>query len=563
MSSEFVIRLPDPDRAGLPDRIDGVLSMRRFWTTGQAAGLPEDPKALVVFDWLNRMSGDGFEQLLQRIGITHQALMEECLDPISAGNLGRLDQMHTVELMHCLWRIGVQCERSGGAGDLQISDFRNCGGDHLWRKLRERTTDGEDRPSLRWLLHDDREDERLPGPVMRIKLGHPALGYNHELISETIRPALGGDFRSLPEDPEWIEISDLALLIDGYAIGERLRDVGDVVEWFNGFWEQVVKGEDALPSDPLRLMLVLFICQRGYLKEGWGLEEDDGTPTPLGTAIRRVYRELKRSLNDGRVEESGLILVPWRKPNGDVRRGTSGVNVGLMDAREIYRRCAAVVGGMYPEGMCESPLGDALGGRGFFPVASGSFHEEGVRGELRRKLMFVGQDWGNGDFACLLRKDRDADVKSGTGRILKDLIEQAGLPIEECFFTNALFGVRCGDDRMVGRCKGWKDRSFVTVCEEVLRLQIATVKPRGIICLGKSAVEMLARIVPDCGRWKTGTLRSIDERGDGMISLEEPVGGVGLAAILTHPSYRHINARRRRIDEVELLREIWAKVMDD
>jgi hypothetical protein len=67
------------------------------------------------------------------------------------------------------------------------------------------------------------------------------------------------------------------------------------------------------------------------------------------------------------------------------------------------------------------------------------------------------------------RKVPDTDIKSGTGLVLHQLIQKSEIPLKECFFTNALFGVRVGKTN-IGRSPGWNSQDFLIRCADALRL---------------------------------------------------------------------------------------------
>jgi uracil-DNA glycosylase family 4 len=202
-------------------------------------------------------------------------------------------------------------------------------------------------------------------------------------------------------------------------------------------------------------------------------------------------------------------------------------------------------------------------GLGFFPATSGSFHSSVLNVPLNRRVMFVGQDFGCKAYVMRCRKVPDADIKSGTGLVLHQLIQKTGIPIEDCFFTNALFGVRVGKTN-IGRSPGWNSQDFLKRCTDALRLQIDVVQPSAIICLGRAAPELLVRIFDECQSWIGKTFKEIDQSGQQLITLARRVGSVSTLAILVHPSFRRLNVQSRRFRnaegtnaEVELLAATW------
>lgn len=179
--------------------------------------------------------------------------------------------------------------------------------------------------------------------------------------------------------------------------------------------------------------------------------------------------------------------------------------------------------------------------------------------------MFVGQDWGGVANLDELKANKDADMKSATARNLRTLLEAAGIRLEECFFTNALFGIRSEGEKITGRSPGWKHKRFRQQCEEALIIQIEKIEPKAIVCLGRDAPDLLVQIVEKCRPWKTAkNFVKIDANGFALILLNPPVHRLIAAAILLHPSYRHANAKHRIFEkttghdaEVNILKALW------
>jgi hypothetical protein len=129
--------LPDPGECSLPDTYGGRRGMLRFWETGNPFDLPENPDVDVVIDWLCRLRQSGFESELQVLGTDHQAVMDRWFMPVEQGNPpADLADAHPVILMHCLWRVGVQIERTGH-DDMRRPVADDLWASHLWSALRQ------------------------------------------------------------------------------------------------------------------------------------------------------------------------------------------------------------------------------------------------------------------------------------------------------------------------------------------------------------------------------------------------------------------------------------------
>lgn len=222
-----------------------------------------------------------------------------------------------------------------------------------------------------------------------------------------------------------------------------------------------------------------------------------------------------------------------------------------MTPAQLFHACDHIVGpdSDYPPGTQRLAAAYPVAGQGFFPVVSGSFHCANLHAPIApRRLMFVGQDWGCSSNLAALALDPAADIKSGTGRNLDDLLARASISKQDCFFTNALFGVRTSATN-TGRSPAWGDTAFVDRCTEALLQQIRVVQPRTIVCLGRHAPRLLEKIIPACGDWRRApSFAAIDQAGKGLIPLPVPILGVGTVALLVHPSFRHANVRHRRFE---------------
>ena len=134
-------------------------------------------------------------------------------------------------------------------------------------------------------------------PSRKVQLGHPNLPRHPRDLTPSLRIVLtAADFSRLPENPTWIEIEELALLIDGYEIASQMPDIRGLMEWGGPIWEGYLERGESLPQDSLELWLILFSLQRSYLRDRWDAENPDGSVSALAVAIRGVYGALRNTL---------------------------------------------------------------------------------------------------------------------------------------------------------------------------------------------------------------------------------------------------------------------------
>lgn len=236
------------------------------------------------------------------------------------------------------------------------------------------------------------------------------------------------------------------------------------------------------------------------------------------------------------------------------------MNATLNNNKELEEVFHAVE---YPLTMDE--ISGEISGRGFFPGATGIIDPSKKLSDL--DYLVLGQDQDT-------KRGFDRSVKEGneeytpTWKKMKALFETASIDMENCFFTNALLGVRSSEKKNTGKSPGFKSYEFVQACLSVLQKEIEVQKPKAIICLGLAPLNVLkyfskalfARTLLIEG------YQSLDENDLGLIkSVPFEVEGSPKidVAIIVHPSYRHLNAKNRIFQgkkgdeaELEILKQI-------
>jgi DNA polymerase len=99
-------------------------------------------------------------------------------------------------------------------------------------------------------------------------------------------------------------------------------------------------------------------------------------------------------------------------------------------------------------------------------------------------VMFVGEQPGD-------QEDRAGKPFVGpAGQVLNDALEQAGIPREEVYVTNAVKHFKF-EPRGTRRIHAKPNMREIKACRPWLLSEIATVKPRMIVCLGATAAQSL------------------------------------------------------------------------
>jgi hypothetical protein len=130
----------------------------------------------------------------------------------------------------------------------------------------------------------------------------------------------------------------------------------------------------------------------------------------------------------------------------------------------------------------------------------------------------------------------------------------------QCFFTNALMGLRPG--RSVGTIRG--NDAYYSQCERFLEIQITATRPRLVVVLGIETIDRFRAISPQLrAAWRTeDTLESI--AGRGVSVLEAEFGGHRCIAQSCRTPVPARSAKQR-IGKTRLRsgREFWARGWSD
>lgn len=232
--------------------------------------------------------------------------------------------------------------------------------------------------------------------------------------------------------------------------------------------------------------------------------------------------------------------------------------------------------GPYPAGVV--PLPDRIPGTAFFPGGAGLW---GARAGAplpampRGGVMILGHDF-HSEEAFARSFAAGAEVPefppgstyrmAPTWHALLKLIESVGIAPERCFFTNAYMGLRQGRGT-TGRFPGARDTDFVARCRTFFLRQIAAQQPSVVLTLGTWVPAFLAPLAEPLSVWASArSMSALDEAGPLVHGVRFlPDVAPCSVAVLTHPSLRGPNVRRRRFQalkgheaEVALIRAVLA-----
>lgn len=176
----------------------------------------------------------------------------------------------------------------------------------------------------------------------------------------------------------------------------------------------------------------------------------------------------------------------------------------------------------------------------FFPVGNGTYNQSESDSEI--DILVLGQDFGTDEYTRSITDGNSEDATGPTWSNMIALFNHAGITPGRCFFSNVFMGLRT-TDKMTGIYPGYKDNKHKNQNLEFLRFQIATIKPRAIITLGKVPAEMLAQCTsPELDLWN----------GDHLVrdvKLSPELSCVCVS--LVHPSMRKSNIGKRTYGELQ------------
>jgi hypothetical protein len=141
-------------------------------------------------------------------------------------------------------------------------------------------------------------------------------------------------------------------------------------------------------------------------------------------------------------------------------------------------------------GRTNASLESFINGTAVFPGGSGLWRGEQINGALPKyfpsdPIMFIAHNFDSqrSHDRSLLRGSES--LKSPFWKHLRAYLDHADIPLEACFFTNALMGLQPGSSR------GPMSSSdlFKKQCRDFLQQQIKIVRPRGIAILGSVALN--------------------------------------------------------------------------
>jgi hypothetical protein len=230
------------------------------------------------------------------------------------------------------------------------------------------------------------------------------------------------------------------------------------------------------------------------------------------------------------------------------RRFLDGVGPAHSSAEALWAQLHDI--DRYPPGV--QPVPKPIEFTAFFP---GGYGVWGARAGKpvppipRGGIMVVGQDFYTARGYRQIVRAGEKSLIARTWTHLRELLEEVGIDLSRCFFTNAYMGLRNGG-RNVGEFPGARDAAFVEVCRQFFREQLRAVAPRCVLTLGRFVPGFMAPLSPQLACWDgVRSLRTLDAAGTSLITAAEfpdVLGSPVVMGVLVHPSFRPRTVASRR-----------------
>ena len=197
---------------------------------------------------------------------------------------------------------------------------------------------------------------------------------------------------------------------------------------------------------------------------------------------------------------------------------------------------------------------------GFFPGGNGLWQGVHAIQLPVRGVLVLGSNFGSlGNFVNETGELVVLDERENTTwRPLRKILEDSGIDVEECFFTNAWPFLHHGDSNLARDIANWLgDPGLMDSCVSFFKVTLAKIMPRMIIALGKGPAAFLGSIWPEqIGQWQGYKISALDDLPMAAVRVGDKDA---ICVAITHPSMRNAWRRRPpyqgRIGEVQLLIE--------
>lgn len=169
---------------------------------------------------------------------------------------------------------------------------------------------------------------------------------------------------------------------------------------------------------------------------------------------------------------------------------------------------------------------------GFFPGAGGFFHGHAP---ARKRFLFFGTDFGPLSYQQSLERTDGEPKSTPTIRHLRAVVEQAGIPLDACFLTNAVLCMRSGNSATDDFPIWERYPDYVAACADWHRAFIAKTQPTLVALMGVHHLTVFGPILfPELSSHWSGLRTLTDVFNASKETLRLKVGSQVL--LMHHPS---------------------------
>jgi hypothetical protein len=212
---------------------------------------------------------------------------------------------------------------------------------------------------------------------------------------------------------------------------------------------------------------------------------------------------------------------------------------------------------------------EKIAGTAFFPGGAGLYLKDRDQAIIKFPVdgvMVLGHNFDSEIGFYLSAKNGKESLSIGTWGPLLNLLTDAKIPFDRCFFTNAFMGLCEGENSFDYR--GREHSEFRQACLAFLKAQIEIQRPRLIITLGLHVPSMIAELSADLDFWigRKLKLKDIDLMPivrKAAFRLSSGLAHCSVLVPIAHPSLPN-NRRRKpigwsagRVGEIEIVRDGW------
>ena len=175
-------------------------------------------------------------------------------------------------------------------------------------------------------------------------------------------------------------------------------------------------------------------------------------------------------------------------------------------------------------------------------------------------IMVLGQDFDNAKgFQDTIQNGDYDELNSKTWRNMLSIFTPSGINPSDCFFTNAIMGVR-NTESNVGESPAFSAPVFLEQCRSFFLYQLNVQKPKLVIVLGTKVIQFLTPLSQRFNEWSPYGLKNFGARQNWIldnVSFESIPDYSTRFVFLIHPSMLMSNVRHIKFDDLKGIEAIY------